>query len=360
LKEMFADRVCAIGRAVAAERAPAAIVGEEQPLPPLSLAFLFPGQGSYDAALLRELYDAHPGKRHYFEHADAVARRAWGHGFLPLIHATSNEEHDALLRQCPELDQLGIFLAAVVTAEALVERGTRPDVLVGHSFGELAALCVGGAFDALTGVEIVVARVDALRDAGYGVGGMLALSTGVERARELLSVLNASDVDVAGVNAAKQVVVSGPRTTLERLVKELPAHGAMGTVLKSRHPFHSRMLRPAVDLFASALRGRRYGRLHTPVYSPIERALYPADVDVPAALSSHFVRPFDFVRTIQELRTAGVQSFVECSAGEVLARIVRKNLPDAPADVAQAATAFLTAREEQSAGPMPIAIVSLG
>src|SRR6185503_8529489 len=55
-----------------------------------------------------------------------------------------------------------------------------------------------------------------------------------------------------------------------------------------------------------------------------------------------------------------VQSFVECSAGEVLARIVRKNLPDAPTDVAQAATAFLPAREDQSAGPMPIAIVSLG
>src|SRR6185503_16619193 len=93
------------------------------------------------------------------------------------------------LQKCPELDQLGIFLAAVMAAEALIERGVQPDVLIGHSFGEVAALCAGGAFDVMTGLEIVVARVNALRDSAYGDGAMLAVSTRPDRVRALLDLV---------------------------------------------------------------------------------------------------------------------------------------------------------------------------
>ncbi|MDB4890170.1 MAG: hypothetical protein JWL61_2025 [Gemmatimonadetes bacterium] len=392
LKEMFSDAICELGKQVATERAQPRILSDEKsaasagaaprtpdvaPLPGMSLAFMFPGQGSYDIAVLRDLYATEPDTRRYFAHADKVAREAWGHGFLPLVESTSDEAHDALLKQCPELDQLGIFLAAVIIGERRIALGAKPDVLVGHSFGELAALCVGGAYDALQGVEMVVARVNALRDAAYGDGAMLAVSVNPARAAELLSKIGVSGVDLAGVNLGNQVVISGPRADIQRLADQLPAHGAMGTVLKSRHPFHSRMLRPAVRLFESALRGRTYRPLTTPVYSPIERGLYPTNVDVASVLSSHFVRAFDFRATVEALHGAGVRTFVECAAGATLSRIVRKILPDEPETVAQPGvipserSESKDPRPAESAakgptvslrddGPIPVAIVSLG
>src|SRR6185503_6058843 len=127
------------------------------------IAFVFPGLGSYDGRVLRELYDYMPYLDEYFEQADAVARQRFRQSFLPLIHVASLAEHDEYLRRCPDLEQLGIFLTGVLLAEALQEKSVRADVLVGHSFGELAALATAGAFDVATGLEIVAQRVLALR-----------------------------------------------------------------------------------------------------------------------------------------------------------------------------------------------------
>ena len=87
-----------------------------------NLTFLFPGQGSYDAGLLHELYTGHPETVPGFDAANAAARRLLGEPFLPLSATAS-----------PDLQQLGIFLGGVETARLLERRGVRPDLLVGHS-----------------------------------------------------------------------------------------------------------------------------------------------------------------------------------------------------------------------------------
>jgi acyl transferase domain-containing protein len=153
------------------------------------IAFVFPGLGSYDGRVLRELYDYMPYLDEYFEQADAVARRRFRQPFLPLIHATSLAEHDEYLRRCPDLEQLGIFLTGVLLAEALQEKSVRPDVLVGHGFGELAALATAGAFDVATGFEIVAHRALALR-ALPEAGGVEALAGATARYRGALGALS--------------------------------------------------------------------------------------------------------------------------------------------------------------------------
>src|SRR6185436_12095188 len=102
-----------------------------QPVPgrEREVVFLFPGQGSYDAGLLYELYTGYPETVPAFVQADAAALRLLGEPFLPLVAAAA-----------PDLQQLGIFLAGVTTARLLERRGVRPALLAGHSFGELAAL----------------------------------------------------------------------------------------------------------------------------------------------------------------------------------------------------------------------------
>src|SRR5690242_20188900 len=114
------------------------------------LAFTFPGQGSFNGEVLRELCGS--GHREEFERADAIARNILGQPFMPLVESRTAEERDAALRACPELDQVGIYLANYLIATELIAGGLTPDVLSGHSFGELAALAVAGVFDFETGL----------------------------------------------------------------------------------------------------------------------------------------------------------------------------------------------------------------
>src|SRR5262249_20852778 len=137
--------------------------------------FLFPGQGSYDAGLLHELYTAFPETVPAFVQADAAALRLLGEPFLPLVVAGSPERRQELAAASPDLQQLGIYLAGVTTAQLLERRGVRPGLLVGHSFGELAALGAAEVFDLATGLEIVCHRVLALRSVAHE-GAMAALS----------------------------------------------------------------------------------------------------------------------------------------------------------------------------------------
>ncbi|MDB4890167.1 MAG: hypothetical protein JWL61_2022 [Gemmatimonadetes bacterium] len=126
------------------------------------LAFVFPGSDGYNAQLLRELYAAMPESSSYIFEADAVARRYYKWSFFPLVDADSIAEHDAHLQRRPELAELGAFVSGVLFAEALHDRGIRPDVVLGHGWGELSALCVAGAFDVNTGLEIIAQRARAL------------------------------------------------------------------------------------------------------------------------------------------------------------------------------------------------------
>jgi acyl transferase domain-containing protein len=119
------------------------------------LAFVFPGVGGYDGALLRELHAALPYLASHIDDADIAARRHLRASFFALVDADSMAEHDDYLASHPELGPLGAFVSGVLFAEALQERGIRADVLVGHGMGELTALAVAGVFDVSAGLEII-------------------------------------------------------------------------------------------------------------------------------------------------------------------------------------------------------------
>ncbi|HXT21637.1 MAG TPA: acyltransferase domain-containing protein, partial [Thermoanaerobaculia bacterium] len=161
--------------------------------------FTFPGQGSYDGDVLHQLYAGFAEVEPWFAAADAAALRLLGEPFLPLVASPLPEERQAAADASPDLQQLGIFLAGVAVAHLLERRGVRPALLLGHSFGELAALGAAGVFGVEAGVEIVCHRVLALR-AVPTAGGMAALSCGLERAEALLREFGRPALEVAVLN----------------------------------------------------------------------------------------------------------------------------------------------------------------
>jgi acyl transferase domain-containing protein len=199
-----------------------------------------------------------------------------------------------------------------------MERGARPDVLAGHSLGELAALALGGAMSVETGLIAVAHRARALRPA-HDVGGMLVLFCPVRRARALLEGLGPSSLEVAAVNLGDQTVVSGRHADLDRLAA-LAAHLSLAsTRLESNLPFHSRLLADCVPPFAEALRGLGLSAPAAAVYSPIERAFYGPGDDLPSILASHLVRPLVFHEAMADLYELGARRFVECGGNLIWA-----------------------------------------
>jgi acyl transferase domain-containing protein len=307
-----------------------------QPYGGRGTVFLFPGQGSYDGALLCELRGSYPETAPWFAAADAAARRWLGEPFLPLAAASppaaerpapagASPERQAPAPDPPDIEQLGIYLGGAATARLLMERGARPALLAGHSFGELAALGAAEVFDLAAGFDIVCRRVLALR-AAAPAGTMAALSCGAAQAREMLRAGDADGIEIAVLNHPRQTVVSGPRRELEELAAAAAARGISLTYLKSRYPFHSSHLAGAVEGFAAALRECEWRPPRLPVYLAMERRLLEPGLDLPALLASQLTRRLDFAAAVHGMHDAGYRRFLEVGSGEMVGKLVRKNL----------------------------------
>ena len=297
--------------------------------PGVGIVFTFPGQGSYNRAALRELYTSYPQTAPYFVQADQISRRFLGCEFLPVVLANSAEEHDARLKACPDLDQIGIYLTEVLIARLLMEGGLKPDLLLGHSFGELAALAVSGVYTIETGLKVVCQRVLMLQCLG-DVGKMAAASCDAERAGEMIRALGASSLQISVINHPRQTVISGTALDLDELAKVMNRQGISLTVLKSRYPFHSTFLEPAVQPFRAALKSHTFQSARIPVYLGTEQTLFSSDTDPAETLPAQFIRRLNFSSILRDLYNAGYRKFVECGAGNILSKLALQNLGDQP------------------------------
>ncbi len=300
------------------------------------VVFTFPGQGAYHYTILRELYTAFPQTHAAFRQAAAAAQRFLGCAFYPLVTATSRQAHDAHLAAHPDLDQLGIFLSEVLIARLLMERGLRPDLLAGHSFGDVAALATAGVYSLETGLEIVCRRVRALQALDQD-GRMAALTCGPERARALLAELAPSRIEISVVNHPFQTVVSGPPAHFEALEPLANERGVSVTILKSRYPFHSSYLTGAVAPFREALKPLDFQPTSIPVLISTEQRRFTPGDDLAGLLAGQFVKSLDFQAIPQQLYDEGYRVFVECGAGHIVSKLIRRNLPAASDLIAQPA-----------------------
>ena len=289
------------------------------------ITFTFPGQGSYSYSILRELYTSFPQASTHFQQAHEIGQELLRGDFLSLVTAASEKEHDERLAVSPDLDQIGIYLTEVLIAKLLIESGVRPALLVGHSFGELAALATAGAYSIETGLRIVCHRVLALQSMAQP-GAMAAVSCDSEGAKRYLNELGNNSIEVSVINLPRQTVVSGKPSELEVLRNVLNRHGVSLTLLKSKYPYHSSFLASAVAPFRRALETFDFSPATLPVYLCMEGNLYSPGSNLPQILSSQFVRTLDFRTVVKTLYDSGYRTFIECGAGNIVTRLIGQNL----------------------------------
>jgi acyl transferase domain-containing protein len=299
-------------------------------MPASETVFFFPGQGSYHAGALALARRRYPEVKAVLADIDAVSEEIYGESLSGILFADQQPDLTQLSASYdPWVAQLAIYAACIAAHQVLVERGGPPDVITGHSLGEITALVAAGAYSVSDGARIVVERVRVIEGLDLSDGKMVALAVDEARARRLVDVIDAEAVSVAVLNHSGQTVCSGPSRDMVRLLGIARLLDITATELISPYAFHSPVLAPAVPVLAERIAKLPRKPLTVPVYSPMGRYYYDESHDLAAEIAAQLVRPVWFAEGMSTLYQRGARRFVEVGPLTTLGRLAHKALPDA-------------------------------
>ena len=290
----------------------------------MSIAFIFPGQGSQAVGMGAELAKAYAPARAVFAEVD----EALGQPLSKLMW--EGPEDQLILTENAQPALMAVSLAALRTLEA--EKGfslnDRVSFVAGHSLGEYSALAAAGALSLADTARLLKTRGRAMQAAvPVGQGAMAALlGAELPQAQELAKA--ASDGEVcaaANDNAPGQVVISGTRAAIERAMALAPKYGARRAVLLPvSAPFHCALMQPAADVMSEAL---SQVTISAPAVPVVANVLASAISD-PEAIRTRLIEQVTGMVRWREsmlyLRAQGVDTLYEVGAGRVLTGLARR------------------------------------
>ncbi len=219
-----------------------------------------------------------------------------------------------------ELAQPAITAAALGGLAMLRRLGTRGDVAVGHSLGELAALHWAGFFDADALLAIARARGRAMANDAHTHGVMAAIHADLERTVEAIGAQR--DVFVANLNAPRQTVIAGSREAVEAVVGALRRQGVAATILGVRHAFHTPAMASVSAAFRDLLDNVRFAAGERNVISTVTGLPLPHGTEMTAHLCDQIVSPVHYGKAV-ELASRQVELFIEVGPGALLENLTR-------------------------------------
>jgi [acyl-carrier-protein] S-malonyltransferase len=268
-----------------------------------AVAGLFPGQGSQTADLRDRVERVVP----------ELLERA-----LRLV----GEDLFARVGESTRFAQPAIYCASIAGWTEW-RSSVDPFAFAGHSLGELSALVAAGALDPASGLELAVIRGELMDSATSGEEeGMLAVLGGEDGLAELLA--REHEVVLANDNAPGQMVLAGRVDRLREVSGRARSEGARALWLDVAGAFHSPAMASAVEPFRSALE-----QFRPPAIRVISSSTAEPYEDVRGELAAAIVRPVRWRATMLKLARLGAETFLDFGPGEVLARLVKRNLPRA-------------------------------
>jgi polyene macrolide polyketide synthase len=315
------------------------------------LACLFSGQGSQRAGMGRELYDAYPIYRDALQGAFAELDPHLERPLSEIVFATAGSEEASLLDRTAYA-QPALFATEVALFRLLEAFGLAPDLLAGHSIGEITAAHLAGVLS-LAGASQLVAARGRLMDALPAGGAMVAIEASEAEVEEAIAGSEA-ELAIAALNAPGSTVVSGAEPALAGAQAHFEQLGRRTKRLAVSHAFHSPLIEPMLEQFAAVAREVELRDPEMPVVSNTSGGLLRAgEATDPAYWVAHARQAVRFADGISTLLGQGVTTFLEIGPGGALAAMTRECLEAGGAE-AKLVTAIPTLREGR---PEPEAIV---
>jgi [acyl-carrier-protein] S-malonyltransferase len=279
------------------------------------IAFCFPGQGSLEAGMGREIARAEPDAMEIFERASEAAG-------LDLIHLVFDASEVELVDT--ELQQPALIATSLAFLAAIRKRGIKPDFVVGHSVGEFAALAGASALKVEEAIALVRERGIAMAEAAKRHPGSMAAILGLDDATVERICRRILNVWPANYNCPGQVVISAEHASVEEACALAHEEGARRAVkLRVSGAFHSPLVARAADRLRPALERVKFSEPTAPFMSTVTARIEDAKRMGPLVLEQ-LTAPVRFTQAAQALVKEGVNTFVEVGPGNVLSGLVKR------------------------------------
>ena len=290
----------------------------------MTLAFVFPGQGSQAVGMGRALADAFAPARQVFDEVDAalgekLSEAIWN-GPAERLTLTENAQ--------PALMAVSLATMRVLEAEAGVDIGRDAAFVAGHSLGEYSALAAAGALSVADAARLLRIRGRAMQKAvPVGAGAMAAL-IGLEFSAVKAIAAEAAGSEVcaaANDNGGDQVVLSGNKAAVERAVELAKTRGAKrAMLLPVSAPFHCALMQPAADAMAEALGKVSVKQPRVPVVANVRAQPVSDPAEIVRCLVEQVTGTVRWRECVLDMVQAGATSFYEIGAGKVLTGLIKR------------------------------------
>jgi [acyl-carrier-protein] S-malonyltransferase len=279
------------------------------------VAFCFPGQGSLETGMGKDITAVFPSAREVYR----LGSDSSGLDLERLCFETPLEE-----LVDTEVQQPALVATSLAILAAMRERGFRPDVVVGHSVGEFAALAAAGSIGTAEAIGLVRERGLAMAEAARQRPGTMAAILGLDDEEVEKLCRRIVGVWPANYNCPGQVVVSGEHEAVDECCAEAETLGARRAVkLKVSGAFHSPLVARAADRLRPALEKVRFTEPLAPFMSTVTARVEPAQ-RLGALLVDQLTAPVRFTQAASELIRSGVTTFVEVGPGNVLSGLLKR------------------------------------
>lgn len=283
-------------------------------------AYVFPGQGAQFVGMGKDLYENHPIAKEYFEKANEIL----GFRITDIMFAGTDEE----LKQT-KVTQPAVFLHSVISALCLGD-AFQPEMVAGHSLGELSALTAAGCLTFEDGLRLVAKRALAMQAACEARSGTMAAVIGLEDAQiesicREVSEETGKVVICANYNCPGQLVISGEREGVEVACNRLKEAGAKrALVLPVGGAFHSPIMQPAKEELEAAIAATTFHTPRCPVYQNVDGEAHTAPEEIKANLIAQLTASVLWTKEVNNMVAAGATEFTECGPGKALQGMISK------------------------------------
>ncbi len=285
----------------------------------MKTAFIFPGQGSQQVGMGKELADTQPVARQVFEDADRVL----GIGLTRLCFDGPDEELRLTVNTQP-----AILTSSIAALRALEARGARAEFVAGHSLGEYSALVAAGSLTYDDALRAVRQRGLYMQEAVPAGEGAMAALIGIDAETVNAICAEASHRGVcapANINSPNQTAIAGHRPAVELAVELAKSRGAKRAVMLAvSAPFHCELMTPAAERLSALFDEMVFSDLKVALVTNVDAALITCGAEARNALLRQVASPVRWSESIIRLIDEGVTRFVEVGPGKVLSGLVRQ------------------------------------